>query len=138
MLIRLSADFSAETLQTTRESHNIWTVFRVKGKKKKKHLQSRIFYSARLSEEEIKDFFSLVQFGLSVMSDSLQPPWTAASQASLPITNSWSFFRLMPIESVTPSNHLILCCPLLLPPSLFPSIRVFSNESVLHISWPKY
>ena len=56
----------------------------------------------------------------------------------LPITNSWSLLKLMSIESVMPFNHLFLCCPLLLPPSIFPSIRVFSNESVLHIRWPKY
>ena len=65
-------------------------------------------------------------------------PWTAARQASLSITNSWSLPKLMSIESVMPSNHFILCCPLLLPPSIFPSIRVFSNESVLHIRWPKF
>ena len=59
-------------------------------------------------------------------------PWTAACQASLSITNSWSLLKLMSIESVMPSNHLILCRPLLLPPSIFPSIRVFSNESVLY------
>ena len=66
------------------------------------------------------------------------PPWTAARQASLSITSSRSLFKLMSIESVMPSNILILCCPLLLPPSIFPSIMVFSNESVLHIRWPKY
>ena len=65
-------------------------------------------------------------------------PWTVAHQASLYITNSWSLLRLMSIQLVMPSNHLVLCCPLLLLPSIFPSIRVFSNESVLHISWPKY
>ena len=65
-------------------------------------------------------------------------PWTAALQASLSITNSPSLLKLMSIESVTPSNHLILCRPLLLPPSIFSSIRVFSSESVLHIRWPKY
>ena len=65
-------------------------------------------------------------------------PWTAARQASLYITNPQSLLRLMSIESVMPSNHLILCRPLLLPPSIFPSIRVFSNQSVLHIRWPKY
>ena len=65
-------------------------------------------------------------------------PWTAVRQASLSITNSWSLPKLISIESVMPSNHLILCPPLLLPPSIFPSIRVFSNESVLHIRWPKY
>ena len=65
-------------------------------------------------------------------------PWTAACQASLSITNSRSLLKLMSIESVMPSNHLILCCPLLLLPSIFPSIRVFTNESVLRIGWPKY
>ena len=65
-------------------------------------------------------------------------PWTTACQASLSITNSWSLLKLMSIESVIPSKHLILCCPLLLLPSVFPSIRVFSNESVLPIRWPKY
>ena len=65
-------------------------------------------------------------------------PWIAARQASLSITNSQSLLKLMSIESVMPSNHLILCHPLLLMPSIFPSIRVFSNESVLHIRWPKY
>ena len=64
--------------------------------------------------------------------------WTASRQAPLSITNFWSMLKLMSIESVMPSNHLILCCPLLLLPSIFPSIRVFSNESVLHIRWPKY
>ena len=65
-------------------------------------------------------------------------PWTPARQASLSITNSWSLLTLMPIELVMPSSHLILCCPLLLLPSIFPSIRVFSHESVLPIRWPKY
>jgi len=65
-------------------------------------------------------------------------PWAAARQASLSFTISWSLLKLLSIESVMPSNHLILCRPLLLPPSIFPSIRVFSNESVIHISWPKY
>ena len=66
-------------------------------------------------------------------------PWTVAHQASLSITNSWSLLKLMSLESVMPCNHLILYCPLLLLlPSIFPSIRVFSNESVLHIRWPKY
>ena len=65
-------------------------------------------------------------------------PWTAACQASLSITNSWSLLKLMSIASVMPSNHLILRHPLFLLPSIFPSIRVFSNESVLLIRWPKY
>ena len=65
-------------------------------------------------------------------------PWTSACRASLSITSSWSSPKLMSIESVMPSNHLILCRPLLLLPSIFPSISVFSNESALHIRWPKY
>ena len=71
------------------------------------------------------------------MSDSVTP-WTAAQQASLSITNSWSLLKFMAIKSVMPCNLLILFCPLLLLPSIFPSIRVFSNESVLHIRWPQY
>ena len=69
---------------------------------------------------------------------SLCNPWTAARQASLSITNTRSLLKLRSIESVMPCNHLILCCPLLLLPSIFPSIRAFSNESVLHIRQPKY
>ena len=65
-------------------------------------------------------------------------PWTAARQACQSIINSRSLLKFMSVESVMPSNHLILCHPLLLPPSIFPSIRVFSNESALHIRWPKY
>ena len=65
-------------------------------------------------------------------------PWTAACQASLSITNSWSLLKLMSIESVMPSNHIILCRPLLLLTSIFPKIGVFSNESALRIRWPKY
>ena len=65
-------------------------------------------------------------------------PWTAACQASLSFTISQNLFKLMSVESVMPSNHLILCRPLLFLPSIFPSIRVFSNESALHIRWPKY
>ena len=64
--------------------------------------------------------------------------WPAAHQASLSISNFRSLLKFMSTESVMPSNHLILCCPLLLPPSIFPSIRVFSSESILHIRWPKY
>ena len=65
-------------------------------------------------------------------------PWTVAGQASLSITNSQSLLKFMSIELVMPSNHLILCCPLLLLPLIFPSTRVFSNESVLYMRWPKY
>ena len=79
----------------------------------------------------------MVQFSHSVVSDS-GTAWTAAHQASLSITSSQSLLKLMSIELVRASNHLILCHPLLLLPSIFPSIRVFSNESALHIRWPKY
>ena len=87
------------------------------------------------------DWVTSVQFS-SVQSLScvwlFATPWIAALQASLSITSSWSLPKLMSIESVMPSNHLILCRPLLLLPSIFPSIRVFSNESVFRIRWPKY
>ena len=78
------------------------------------------------------------QFGLLVVSDSLGPPCKIAHQASMSITNSGILLKLMSIKSVMPSNHLILCHPLLLLPSIFPSIRVFSNESVLHIRWSEH
>ena len=76
-------------------------------------------------------------FNCSVVSDSATP-WTAVSQASLSITNSWSLLKLMSIKSVMLSNHLILCHPHLLLPLIFPNIRVFSSESVLHIRWSNY
>ena len=85
-----------------------------------------------------KVVFSSVQFSCSVVSDSFVTPWTAARQAPPSITNIQSLLKLMSIESVMPSNQLILCRPLLLPPSIFPNIRLFSNESVLRIRWPKY
>ena len=90
---------------------------------------------------------SLLHFLPSVQFSSVQllshvrlfvTPWTAEHQASLSITNSWSSFKLTSIESMMPSNHLILCRPLLLLPPIPPSIRVFSNESTLHMRWPKY
>ena len=80
---------------------------------------------------------SSVRFSHSVVSDSATP-WIAAHQASLSITNTWSSLKLMSLESVIPSNHLILYHPLLLLPSIFPSIRVFSSESALCMRWPKY
>ena len=88
-------------------------------------------------KQDIKDYqFSSVQSLTHVQLFVI--PWTAARQASLSITNSWSLLKLMSIESVTPSNHLIHCRSLLLLPSIFPSIRVFSNESALRIRWSKY
>ena len=112
----------------------------------------RATYEAPLKEEKqegevnLSSIFTLIQCLQSQFS-SVQllshvqlfaTPWTAARQASLSITNSQNLFKLMSIESVMPSNHLILCRPLLLLPSIFTSIRVFSNESALHIRWPKY
>ena len=85
-----------------------------------------------------KEVFSSIQFSCSVVSNSLWPHGLQHCQASLSITNSQSPLKLMSIESVMPSKYLILCRPLLLPPSIFPSIRVFSNESALHIRWPKF
>ena len=92
----------------------------------------------------LKLFFHLVFLPLKTSDQSLSPvrhfvtPWISAHQASLSITNSQSLLKLMPIESVMPPSHLILCRPLLLLPPIPPSIRVFSNESTLHIRWPKY
>ena len=98
-----------------------------------------IFVSSRKGSFSILSVNICNQFS-SVVIQSVRlfvTPWTVACQASLSITNSWSLLKLMFIELVMPSNHLILCHSLLLPPSIFASIRVFSNESVLHIRWPK-
>ena len=99
----------------------------------KKHKDARAL-GTRLALCSPRYQFSSVQFNHSVVSNS----WTAARQVSLSITNSQSLLKFMSIESVMPSNHLTLCHLLLLPPSTIHSIRVFSNESVLHIRWPKY
>ena len=101
------------------------------------HFTQKYYYSFvyPLSYPEIN--FSSVQFSRSVMSDSVTP-WIVACQASLSIINFQSSFKLMCIKSVVPSSHLTLCRPLLLLPSIPPSIRVFSNESALHIRWPKF
>ena len=90
---------------------------------------------------EVKVYMKQIQFSSVQLLSRVKvfaTPWIAAHQASLPITNSWTLLKLMSIESVMPSNYFILCRPLLLPPSIFPSIRVFSNESALCIRWPKY
>ena len=86
----------------------------------------------KMDNQQLSSVHSLSCVRLFVM------PWTLACQASLSITNSWSLLKPMPIESEMPSNHLILCTPLLLPPSILPQIRVFSSKSVLPIRWPKY
>ena len=102
-------------------------------------LRSTLYIVYILKNKHLKN--ALAQFNSVQWLSRVQlfvTPWTAAWQASLSITNSWSLPKLMSIEMVIPSNHLIFCHPLLLPPSIFPSIRVFSNESVLHIRWPKY
>ena len=103
------------------------------------------FHLFLLFEYVLKSLFSFAKSNNKISSVLLlnrvqlfATPWTAACQASLSIGNSRSLLKLMSIESVMPSSHLILCCPLLLLPSIFPSIRVFSNESVLHIRWPKH
>ena len=88
-------------------------------------------YELGMQEEQISSVQSLCHVQL------FATPWTTVCQASLSITNSWSLLKLISIASVMPSNHLILCRPLLLPPAIFPSIKVLSNESVLHIKWPK-
>ena len=85
----------------------------------------------------LKDILDTFQFNCTLVSD-IVTPWTAACQDTLSITNTWTMLKLMSIESVMPSNHLSHCHPLLLLPSIFPSIRGFSNELALHKRWPKY
>ena len=92
-------------------------------------------FKTRVSTNFQSDQFSSVAQSCSTVCNPMD---CCTQQISLSITNSWSLFKLMSIESVMPSNHLILCHPLFLPPSIFPSIRVFSNESVLRIRWSKY
>ena len=118
--------------------------------RKSTRLNSSHRHTSRMPSSALADSLPLSHWGSP--SESLQfssvqllsrvrlfaTPWTAARQASWSITNSQSLLKLMSIESVMPSNNLIFCCPLLLLPSIFPSIRVFSNESVLHIRWPEY
>ena len=108
-------------------------------------LDSRV--ACALFKSQILCFLAIYDYRLVKLSSSVQllshiwlfvTPWTAACQASLSITNSWSLLTLTSIGSVMPFNHLILCCPLPLMPSIFPSIRVFSNESALWIRWPNY
>ena len=99
-------------------------------------ISNKIYTSFSLKSTTGMDQFSSVQSLSRVW--LFATPWTAACQASLSITNYWSLLRLVSIKSAMSSNHLILCHPLLLLPTIFPSIRVFSNESVLRIRWPKF
>ena len=97
----------------------------------------------RLSLKNLTNYYTLNKIQLSLVRSLSRvwlfvTPWIIGCQASLSITNSWSLLKLMSIELVMPPSHLILCCPLLLLPSIFPSIRVFSNESTLRMRWPKY
>ena len=112
-----------ETLKSLLQHHNL----------KASILPCSAFFKAKVKSTTCDQFSSVAQSCLT-----LCDPWAASCQASLSITNYGSLLKLMSIESVMPSNHLILCHPLLLPPSIFPSIRAFSNESVLFIRWPKY
>ena len=98
--------------------------------------KSQAHHSLRQLFTSQYQFWNLVQLLSCVL--LFETPWTAAHQASLSITTSWSLLKLMSSESVMKSNHLVLCCPLLLLPSVFPSIRVFSDELALCIRWPKY
>ena len=111
------------------------------------HLRVKVFSFSHSKPFFLNKLYSTCIIILSLGISSVQSlsrvrlfvtPWTASRQASLSITNSWSLLKLLSIELVIPSNHLILCCPLLLSPSIFPNIMVFSNQSVLHIRWPKY
>ena len=110
------------------------------------HIRSRTWNSKQKSISPAEHTYKLkvpapyhsVQFSRSVVSQLLVTPWIAAHQASLSITNSWSLPKLMSIELVMPSSHLILCHPFRLLPPIPPSIRVFSNESTLRMRWPKY
>ena len=99
-----------------------------------------IFLMSVLYQVYVTVQFSSVTQSCPTLCHGLHTPWTAAHQASLSITNSQSLLKLVSItmESVMPSNHLIICRPLLLPPSILPSIRIFSSESILHIRWPNY
>ena len=102
------------------------------------HIRSKGIPNTSASLTMLKPLTVLVRFSHSEMSNSLWPHELQHSRLHLPMTNSWSLLKLMSIESVMPSNHLILCCPRLLLPSIFPSIRVFSNESAVPISWSKF
>ena len=95
----------------------------------RKHLEKYLGYNISISSISVHSLSRVRLF---------ETPWIAVRQASLSITTSWSLLKLMSIEMAMPSNHLILCCPLLLPPSIIPSIRVFPNESVLRFRWPKH
>ena len=99
---------------------------------------SKVYFINKLLIQSVACFISISSVQSLSHVQLFVTPWTAACQASLSITNSWSLFKLMSIRLVMLANHLILCCPLLFLPSIIPSIRVFSNESALRIRWPNY
>ena len=129
--------FSTQTLEVCSHKYLIWKFYHIKKKSTDSHCTLHLTDSAW----QPLIYYLLHQFS-SVQSLSrvqlFATPWTAACQTSLSITSSWSLPKPMSIELVMPSNHFFLCHPLLLLPSIFPSTRVFSNESTLRIRWPKY
>ena len=125
MLLEISGEITPERMKRKSQSEN--------------NTQLWMWLEMEIKSNAVNSNIASVQFSSVTQSClTFAIPWTAACQASLAITNTQSLLRLTSIESVMPSNHLILCLPLLLLPSVFPSIRVFSNESALHIRWPKY
>ena len=131
--------------QTVRHDLNVWAFEEFKFFPLKNRViwesEAETWSTKLVKEAVLASFEGSVQFSSVQLLSRVwlfATPWTAARQASLSITNSWSLLKLMSIESVMPSNHLILCSPLLFLPSIFPSIRVFSNELALYMRSPKY
>ena len=140
MLLRMAYNSWKCLLQATFQKSGIQFVSHLYQQDKLLHLQCKWYFCKR-KKVDLYTQTSLVRFSSVQLLSCVQlfvTPWITARQASLSITNSRSPPKLMSIELVTPSNHLILCGPLLLLSSIFPSIRVFSNESVLRVRWPKY
>ena len=134
----INSHLSKETDLTSEFINPNWHQSKIKGNKNSLIINStyNISFTNQNGRQDIQIQFSSVQSLSRVR--LFATPRTAAHQASLSITSSWNLLKLMSIELVMPSNHLILCRPLILSPSIFPSIRVFPNESALHIRWPKY
>ena len=136
MLLEISGEITSERMkrQSKQEQHPV--VYVTGDGSQVRHCKEHYCIGTWNVRSMNQDKFSSVQLLSHVW--LFATPWTSARQVSLSITNSWSPPKLMSIQSVMPSNHLILCHPLLLLPLIFPSIRVFSNESALRIRWPKY